>query len=1134
MNSLQLCTGFLTSSHCSQFNALPSMHTATASSFSSPGTAFTIKYLSTRKSHPIGSSPLKIGSSKRRYFPYSLSPPISSSGIRLLLSRFSPPPSSCCSSRFLSLLPTEWEPSGSGSGPFFPSMRANVAVMTCINSLIPVMSTFIVAISTFIDAISFSTLSTRPSILVLTIPRPHRSDTKMIVATKPAQYRKYSSRIQGIKNKKSKITIGVREANYSPSSDFQNRALPLSLTSLYAPPSTPLSEWLIYLVQLLLEAMRFSSSTFLALIKFLASGDKELMDAVAKLILETLNLTKVSMSDAKKVQSFGSEILKVSHMVIDAVIKLCKTHSESVSWNTSDEKLLSLEKPNSMDHFINITKCTVDMLYQIGVLAANDGGNSVNILNVTWKGVVSLLQIGGGYLAEEVSITNILVSLLALVTEPLKCAAEAWSLPEETISVNEAKRILVPMKFYLITAVKIASLYPRQAFAVYREIMLCVLKITTFKIAVSNVNFLKHACAVTTELLEHTTIDLVKSLLNSDKLQLEEKFEVLEWLFISEGDSPSTLDCQSFSGCSLASMNEVFHIGCESMSRARILIMGRVVLFINFLRYCFGLDEDLKVGMTRKLQWLLDILVEEDVYSNMLVLQLPLLYGSGKTIELVWQPLFNSLLHAVKTFMIVVSSSTAWGDLESFLLENFLHPHFLCWEIVMECWCFILRHAETDMANSMISKLCSLLKLLASSESVLLPCSSVRMLARSICLLLTYGAQSMVNEVYMSLIGDARSQLSSNLCFALFIEGFPLDLLTDKLRKTAIQRVISDYFEFIESFDEALPMTSASDLFGIPVLILSAYLQPLQVCPSDIDARTLKLLVSVTHSYKSSVDKVIKDHYLIILGELLRIISSLKHLYTSNGIEEAILEMKSIFVSEPAASEGLFKCKPHLAHFMAGLVHMEISESDVDAKSRAVWKLYHILLKERHWAFIHLALMAFGYFAARTKCNQLWRFVPQDAALSYDLVLGTESNEDRFMVEFKTFLEKEMALLSIAPTPEQLDVLGREGFVLKELLHKIPDIAEEEVVCESMEIDTICSNKKRKLLDGINEGVELLKSGLKIIGDGLSQWHHNQFETDELHAEFLNQFSQLEDVITHFEGLASSTEACSSSLSTSP
>lgn len=891
--------------------------------------------------------------------------------------------------------------------------------------------------------------------------------------------------------------------------------------------------------QLLLEAMKFSASTFLALLKFPVFDDKLLIDAFANFVLEALNLAKASISDTKKLQSFGSEILKVTHMMIDAVIKLCKALSESVNSETCDAKLWSLKTA----HVINIIKCAIEKLSQIGVLAANDGGNLVNILNVTWKGVVSLLQIGRKYLAEVISIANVLVDLISLITEPLKCVAEVWSSPKDTVSVTEAKRILVPVKFYLINAVKIASLYPHQAYAIYREIMLCVIKMTTLKIAVSNENFLKSVCAVTTELLEQTIMDLAMSLLNSDKLKFEQKSEILEWLFFNEGDSYSAFDSPNLADCNSASMNEIFHVRCDDMSRGRILIIGRVALFVNFLGCSLELEEDLKLGIVRKLQWFLDIVVEEDVYSNILVLQLPLLRGSGKTIELVWQPLFTSLLHAIKTFMIVVSSSSAWGDMESFILENFFHPHFLCWEIVMECWCFMLRHAEMDMAKCMISKLCSLLKLLASSESVLLPSSSFRILARSICFLLTYGSQSMVNHVYMSLVEDARTQLSSILCLALLIEGFPLDLLSDKLRNTAVQRVISDYFDFIDSFDEASLMTSTSGLSGIPVSLLSASLQSLQTCIPDIDARTLKFLVSVACNLKDSKDKAIKDHYLTLLGEVLQIISNLRHLYSSNGIEKAIKEIENTFVSGPTASDSfLFKCKPHLTQFMAGLIHTELSEiDDNDSKNCAVLNLFHMLLKEKHWAFIHLALKAFGHFAMHTKYDKLWRFVPPDSALSYDVQSGVESDQDRFTEEIKAFLNKEMALLSIAPTTEQLELLAREGHVLKQMFHKISNTADAEEVqkCKSMEVDddnvSNCSNKKRKVGDGIIKGVELLKSGLKIIGDGLSLWNHNQFGNNELHVKFLTQFSQLENVVTHFEELAGSRELCSSVVqSTSP
>jgi len=498
--------------------------------------------------------------------------------------------------------------------------------------------------------------------------------------------------------------------------------------------------------------------------------------------------------------------------------------SELINWEACDEKQLRFDKPIHVVHAINITKYTIEKLSQIGVLAANDGGSLVNILSISWKGVVSLLQIGGGHLT-KVNIANIVVSLLELIAEPLKCAAEVWSSSlSETISVTEAKRIFVPVKFYLINAVKICSLYPHQTYTVYREITHCILTITSFWILANNENLLKNASAVIAELLEETTLDLVLSLLISDKLKLEQKLEVVEWLFVNE-DSHSGLDCPTLANCNFTLVNKIFLSSCEDISRSRVLILGRVVVFINFLKYSLKLDEDVKVAITQKLNWFLDVLVEEDVYSCMLVLQLPSLSGSGKTAELVWQPMFTLLLQAFKTFMIVISSSTAWRELQSFLLDNFFHPHFLCWEIVTQCWCFVLQYAETQIANNIISKLCSLLKLLGSSDSVFLPHSSFRKLTRSFCLLLTCCEKSVVEDVFMSIVGDRRSHLSQILCLALLIEGFSLDMLSDELRKTSIQTIISDYFDFIDNFNEASLTVCSSGLFGIQVFILSASLQ---------------------------------------------------------------------------------------------------------------------------------------------------------------------------------------------------------------------------------------------------------------------------------------------------------------------
>ncbi|KAL3329205.1 hypothetical protein AABB24_036347, partial [Solanum stoloniferum] len=100
------------------------------------------------------------------------------------------------------------------------------------------------------------------------------------------------------------------------------------------------------------------------------------------------------------------------------------------------------------------------------------------------------------------------------------------------------------------------------------------------------------------------------------------------------------------------------------------------------------------------------------------------------------EPLFHFIINALKIFMIVTASSQAWCEIESFLLENLFHPHFLCREIVTELWCFISGHADGVMVDDIIKKSCSLIK---HTEVALNPDSLVRKMARFLCVLVTSG-----------------------------------------------------------------------------------------------------------------------------------------------------------------------------------------------------------------------------------------------------------------------------------------------------------------------------------------------------------------------------------------------------------
>ncbi|WZZ56493.1 hypothetical protein YC2023_056600 [Brassica napus] len=129
---------------------------------------------------------------------------------------------------------------------------------------------------------------------------------------------------------------------------------------------------------------------------------------------------------------------------------------------------------------------------------------------------------------------------------------------------------------------------------------------------------------------------------------------------------------------SFAEPTDTWSLSFKSASSARVLVLARVVFFQSVMRYSSELGEDAKLAITRKLQWLLDILTDEEVYSSVLSSQLPMADGSGKTI--VWESMFSALLLSLKALMITLSSSPAWEELETFLLQNLLHPHFLCWQ----------------------------------------------------------------------------------------------------------------------------------------------------------------------------------------------------------------------------------------------------------------------------------------------------------------------------------------------------------------------------------------------------------------------------------------------------------------------
>lgn len=286
-------------------------------------------------------------------------------------------------------------------------------------------------------------------------------------------------------------------------------------------------------------------------------------------------------------------------------------------------------------------------------------------------------------------------------------------------------------------------------------------------------------------------------------------------------------------------------------------------------------------------------------------------------------------------------------------------------------------------------------------------------------------------------------------------------------------------------------------------LLPCSNLKDLEVFDEKTISMLFKFTHSLIHSYRNAPNNTTKDSFAQLTNSMLDIISETKQLYGCPEISKLITEVHSFFIPKSNANITFL---PSLARFIAGLSHMEIPEGNDNPLSTAIWDLNHMLLRERHWAVMHQAVAAFGYFAAHTTCTQLWQFVPDDAALSYDAETGTVTDENRFMSELKAFLEKEVAVNAAVFSEEEFGFLKKEG---KPLQKKFESGTSAVVPVEMWEEQEAPSRKKRKIPEGFSEGIVLLQSGLKAI--------RGAFDQNDL-AEFENEISShmacLENVIS--------------------
>ncbi|GJW85835.1 hypothetical protein Tco_0158980 [Tanacetum coccineum] len=109
------------------------------------------------------------------------------------------------------------------------------------------------------------------------------------------------------------------------------------------------------------------------------------------------------------------------------------------------------------------------------------------------------------------------------------------------------------------------------------------------------------------ELFTRTKDSILEAKLFRAQLGHKHKCQFLDWLF-------SDITTSSFVLKDDKLMDTIFSLTCASMHESKLLLLGHVALFVNLLRSAPDLEDDVKLEIPKKLEWLLNVLIDEDVY----------------------------------------------------------------------------------------------------------------------------------------------------------------------------------------------------------------------------------------------------------------------------------------------------------------------------------------------------------------------------------------------------------------------------------------------------------------------------------------------------------------------------------------
>ncbi|GBG93250.1 hypothetical protein CBR_g61877 [Chara braunii] len=836
---------------------------------------------------------------------------------------------------------------------------------------------------------------------------------------------------------------------------------------------------------------------------------------------------------------------------------------------------------------VRVVATTCYALFEMATASSRQKSLNFAIANLTWKGLVSLLQDreGRAVIAQVVDIPEIINTLISLMVEAFQTALRAWIAENQQAKADSgnpddqqqqrkqacggptekdlerSKKRCIPIKFFLLNLMRICCTYPSEAMSGTsgKEIISYVVQVSAVILvqpAAGHCLLPSAAVLALTELVGPILFGLLRAMLTCNGVAADAKVTLIRYLCDSEDDEPSLALASLHSLSSLPSSFDDAILSSKGENRQRppneVILSGRLATMVVVMQCAAEFEMGVLMELVRKLDWVLECVQRTMVFNlTMSKSSLPQEGEQGrgpksstgpvpvKSASEV--PLYSRLVNAVAVLAAVIGSSedadsastmesggSSFGELpaqlECFLFANAMHPNPLCADLVLRVWCFILQHSSDDGSRAQIQLLISLLR-----ECILgldfhtvgfNAMDSVHTIARLIVALLQSVSESVTNSILddLLLVVDpsllAKPEFIASLA-VLLSWGLNVNEFRNSSGESFASIVLKKYGTLSLQIARSIASAMTAGIMDIATLHSTLCCMSFLLIGNrteDLAAeREIACEIAIEVLKAAARDDLRPRTVLSLL--LPPALQVLKLSWSSLTQDRALSVLHCLLAAAhrlgpvkhgPKAAEMAFHAV--LAEFLAVL------STGCDTFDTEMWgvvhRLFHVALRETHSALVFSGLVSFEKFGSNLSMDDLWKFVPPDAAAGRMLIadVGMDVSHTKpsgpkdfpptqvaFMKALGQVIEDRESGIIVRNDEEDFDLMRRETDVLCALPRSqstalsmqlgIPDPAFQErsgiTAVDGRDLSGAAAEEK------VREGFTLVRSGLNLLEQAL-------------------------------------------------